>query len=283
METVLIPSSRQALWGKPAVANFFLGGAGAGAYATAAVLSGFERTPLLRTTSALGPLLVMAGLLAVAFEAGRPFRALYLLRRLRSSWMSRELLFGSAFLVMALLEFVRPLTVHRITASVAAVLFMLAQGFIPARAKGIAAWRVPVLPALFVASGLVSGAGLLGVLQPIAGSEAVKLDLAIAGLILASALLWGTYLLWPGGAAFRSATAALRDDNALLGIFVAGHFLPLLFLVAGLKAEAIAQYGVAAGGVGILAGQLHGKAWLILRAGALRPITIPSRQRSAAS
>ncbi len=290
METILIPSSRQTLWGKPAVANFFLGGSGAGAYVVAAILSGFERAPLLWAASALGPLLVMAGLLAVALEAGRPFRGLYVLRKLSSSWMSRELLFGSIFLLAALLEFVKPAVASRVTATVAAILFALAQGFILGRAKGVAAWSAPVLPPLFVVSGLVAGAGLLLVALPVVGGQTARLTLGTAGLVVMSAVLWAVYLAWPGGSAFRSAGYPrgvptrkrgsrgwpLRTDHGLLGIFVVGHFLPLLMLALGFSLPAAAPLATALSGVGILLGQLQSKAWLILRAGTLRPITISS-------
>ena len=48
MDAELIPPIRQTLWGRLAVANFFLGGAGAGVYLVAVLLSAFSATPLAR-------------------------------------------------------------------------------------------------------------------------------------------------------------------------------------------------------------------------------------------
>lgn len=274
MDAVLIPASRQTLWGKLAVANFFLGGAGAGAYAVAALLARLEPAPLVRVASALGPLIVAAGFLAVALEAGRPLRGLNVFLRLGSSWMSREALAGAVFLLAAPLEFVKPLPAARAAAVAAALLLVVAHGFILARARGVAAWSMPLLPPLFAASGLVSGAGLLGVVAAAAGGPDVGLALGTAGLVVASALLWIAYLAWPGDAAFRSAVRPLRDGRAVLGLFAVGHVLPLVLLAVGAAAPAAQPAAAALGGVGILAGQLQAKARLVLRAGALRPISI---------
>jgi hypothetical protein len=145
----------------------------------------------------------------------------------------------------------------------------------------VAAWSAPVLPPLFVVSGLVAGAGLLLVALPVVGGQGAGLTLGTAGLVVMSAVLWAVYLAWPGGPAFRSAGYPrrrrgwpLRTDNGLLGIFVVGHFLPLLMLALGFSLPAAAPLATALSGVGILLGQLQSKAWLILRAGTLRPITI---------
>jgi hypothetical protein len=117
---------------------------------------------------------------------------------------------------------------------------------------------------------------LLLVALPVVGGQTARLTLGAAGLVVMSAVLWAVYLAWPGGSAFRSATAPLRTDHGLLGIFVVGHFLPLLMLALGFSLPAAAPLATALSGVGILLGQLQSKAWLILRAGTLRPITISS-------
>src|ERR1700693_4417217 len=96
----LIPAQRQRLWGWQAVANFTLGGVGAGLYGTAVIVAGLERTAAVVLASWLAPLLVLAGFAAVAGEAGRPLRGPRVLWKVRTSWMSRELWIGGVFVVL---------------------------------------------------------------------------------------------------------------------------------------------------------------------------------------
>lgn len=256
------------------MANFFLGGTGAGAYVLAAVLSAFERSPVLVTASVLGPALVLAGFLCVAVEAGRPLRGPFVLRKVGSSWMSRELWVGGAFSVFAITDLLWPFLTLRVAATVAALLFALAQGAILWRAKGVSAWSVPLMPPLFLASAFISGAGMLGLILPLlgGGDNPGSLAVSMGGLIVLSALVWAGYLAWPGDLAFRRATAAFWTNTTVVGVFVLGHLVALLLL--GFWASAFV-WTMAAAGILVLLGQLQAKAWLILRSGVLRPITIP--------
>jgi formate-dependent nitrite reductase membrane component NrfD len=276
MDSELLPPLKQTLWGRLAVANFFLGGAGAGAYLVAVSLSGFSATPWLRVASILGALLVLGGFLSVAAEAGRPLRGPRVLRMLRTSWMSRELWAGGAFIGLAALDALRPWLGWRLAAALAALLFALAQGWILERCRGVAAWNAPLLPPVFGASALVSGAGVLGLVYPFVSRDGdpERLMLGAAGLILLSGLVWTSFLTWPGDGAFRGATATLREDSAILGIFVIGHLLPLGLLMLQFKMPALLPAAAFLAGAGILFGQLQAKARLILRAGTLRPITL---------
>lgn len=275
MQAELLPSARQTLWGRLAVANFFLGGAGAGAYVIGAVLSGFQRSPILALVSVLGPVLVVIGFLCVAVEAGRPLRGSFVLRKIRSSWMSRELWAGGLFILLAVADLFNPLLLLRVGAVSAALLFALAQGAILSRAKGVIAWSVPLMLPLFLVSALVSGAGILGVALPlfVPGGIGRALEGWIAWLTLLSALVWGGYLAWPGDLAFRLATVSFRRASAVAGVFVIGHLVPLFLLALGFQYPALSWAALA--GIAVLLGQLQAKAWLILRAGELRPVTIP--------
>lgn len=276
MNTELIPAERQTLWGRLAVANFFLGGAGAGAYVVGTGLSGLERSPILGVASILGPLLVIAGFLCVAAEAGRPLRGPFVLRKLESSWMSRELWAGGAFVACAAADLFLPWIGFRILAGLAALILILAQGFILRLACGVAAWDVPPMPVVFLTSGVLGGAGLLGIVSAVAGDGAsARLGLGTAGLILLSGGSWISYLARPGDSAFRRATAPLRQGLAIAGVLGIGHALPLLLLGVGFWFQEFAAGSLALSGVAILTGALHAKAALVLRAGQLRPITFP--------
>lgn len=262
METELIPSVKQTLWGRLAVANFFFGGAGAGAYLVALSLPWVSATPLDRSALALGPLLVLAGFLSVAVEAGRPLRGPRVLTMVGSSWMSRESWAGGAFVALAALDFLAPWAGWRLAAAVAALFFVLAQGWVLGHCRGVMAWNVPILPLVFLVSALASGAGILGLLTPVGSRAPERLALQMAALIVLSGFAWIVYSVW------------LRQDSAVLGIFIVGHLLPLVILVVGLRSPAYASVAAALAGVGVLIGQLQAKAWLILKMGVLRPITI---------
>lgn len=276
MVVELIPAERQTLWGRLAVANFFLGGAGAGGYVVGVILWGLERTPVFALASVLGPLLVLSGFLCVALEAGRPLRGFRVLRRIRSSWMSRELWAGGLFIATAAADLFLPWGGFQIVALWAALLLLVAQGSILSEARGVAAWDSPLLPFVFVASGLVTGAGVLGIMAALLGGESARLIPTAAGLLLLSGGGWIGYLAWPGDAAFLGATASLRERRAHVGILGIGHALPLLLLLAAVWFPERSVGFLALGGVAMLIGALWAKAALVLRAGQFRPITLPT-------
>ncbi len=94
----LLPSRPQTFWGWPAVLNFFLGGLGAGFYVVTVLAEGPDgRSAVMTLASWLAPACVLAGFAAVAAEAGRPLRGPRVLLRVGTSWMSRELWLGGAF------------------------------------------------------------------------------------------------------------------------------------------------------------------------------------------
>jgi len=277
----LIPARRQILWGWPAVVNFTLGGIGAGLYGTAVLAAGFERTAAVALSSWLAPLLVLAGFAAVAGEAGRPLRGPRVLWKVRTSWMSRELWIGVAFVLLIAADIAFPLRIHRAQALAAAVLLALAQGMILRRSRGIAAWDVPIMPWLFLLSAAVSGAGAYMLLEVLAGRTVPPAVLA-AGILLVILTFWAgrAYVSTPAGHAFREATASLRDGAA--GRLAAGFggALPLGALAVALTVPAVAAPAAALAGLAMVACQAYVKTELILRAGLLRPITVANLRMS---
>ena len=281
----MLPAQRQVLWGWPAVINFALGGLGAGWYVVAGLAAGFEGSPAVTAASWAAPVLVLAGFAAVAAEAGRPLRGPRVLMRLRTSWMSRELLVGIAFVLLVAADLAFPLRLHRAQASVAAVLLALAQGFIVRRARGITAWDVPLMPLLFLLSALVSGAGAYLLVEVAAGRPPrAALVGAVLALVVVAFAAWARYLAWTSDDAYARAVAPLREGRSVLVIDGAGYGLPLLLGLLALAAPAVARPLLGVAGALLIAGQVYAKARLILAAGRLRPITlaiVPSRRRSS--
>lgn len=280
----LIPARRQILWGWQAVVNFTLGGIGAGLYGTAVLVAGFERTPAVVLASWLAPLLVLAGFAAVAGEAGRPLRGPRVLWKVRTSWMSRELWIGGAFVLLIAADLAFPLRLHRAHALAAAALLALAQGMILRRSRGIAAWDVPIMPWLFLLSAAVSGSGAYLLLEVLAGRTVAPAVIEATLVLLVAALgVDRAYVFTPAGHAFRDATASLRDGWAgRVGVGV-GTVIPLGALAVALASPAAAAPAAALAGLAMVAGQAHFKAELIVKAGLLRPITVPNLRMSRRS
>lgn len=269
---VLIPAMRQRVWGVPAVLNFALGGLGAGFYAAAALTAGLGSSAAVALASWLAPVLVGAGFVAVATEAGRPLRGPRVLARVRSSWMSRELVLGGAFAALALAEWVAPSAALRALAVAAGLAVAGAQGAILRRARAVIAWDVPVMPLVFIASALVSGAGLLLVMEPLLGIRGTYALRGTLTLLPLAFVGWLMYLAWSPAPAFVRATRALRGrPGEAFGIVA--YLVPWTTIALTL---ALPQLGAAAPAAGILliAGQAWSKWLLVLTVADVRPVTL---------
>ena len=280
MSAVFIQPQRQQVWFTPPVVNFACGGAGAGLYFwSLATPGGGGFVALIRCASVA---LVAFGLAVLALEAGHPLRARFLLGNLRSSWMSRESLAAAVFVPAGLASawWPRPPVVG--VAALAALAFVVSQGFIVFRSRAIPAWNCAAIPPLFLASSLASGAGawlVIAAAAPQAHRASPALLAMIAASLAADAGGWLCYVFGRrGDEAFRSATAALRRPRSLVMIVGLGRALPLLVLAgAWLAGSAPASLRAAA----LLAGAATcGATWLqkkgIVRDCAdLRSVTIP--------
>jgi DMSO reductase anchor subunit len=278
----LIPSIAQKLWGKPAVANFALGGLGAGLYIAVSLAARFEASSAVTAAAWLAPVLVLAGFAVVATEAGRPLRGIRVLARWRTSWMSRELWIGGVFVVLAAGEFVAPSRPLRLLTAIAAVTLALAQGFIVRCARGVAAWNTPLMPILFLASALVSGCGLLLL---IAGGLGLAPTAVILGstrpLVVLTLLLWLGYLGQSRDAAFVDSTRPLRQRAATITVVAGGYVVPLVLATLPIAVPETAAPAAVVAGLLMVGAQIQTKSLLILTAGRLRPITLDLRRWEA--
>jgi len=271
----LIPAEPQRLWGPPAVINFCLGGLGAGLYAATMLAARFSPSPTGLVASWLGPILVLAGLAAVAMEAGRPFRGIRVLMRLHTSWMSRELWLGGIFILLVAADLMFPLDLRRAQAAGAALLFALAQGFLVRRSRGVTAWDMPLVPLVFLLSALISGGGLyLMIAVSLGRLPDAPVIMAVAGLLAAGLLLWLGYLAWSREPAFIAAVRPLTERRTAFLIVAGGYIWPFLLTALAWTMPAVAAPALYAAGALMIAGQLYAKTRLILGAGLLRPITL---------
>jgi DMSO reductase anchor subunit len=280
----LIAATPQRVWGIPAVLNFTLGGLGGGFYVAAALAAVLGAGAAMSLAAWLAPLLVLAGLLAVASEAGRPLRGMRVLRQVTTSWMSRELWLGGLFIVLALADMAASALGLWLLAAAAAAAFVLAQGAMLTRARAMAAWSVPAMPVVFAASAAVSGAGLLMLAELLAGQ---RIGGGVLGTVLAvlvlGMLVWLAYLTSSPDPAFERATAPLREGTQAIELVVVGYVAPCVLIALALAFPPWAPLPTALAAALAIAGQARAKSALILAAGQRRPVTLATLTLSGRS
>jgi len=256
--------AQQTSWDARAAANFICGGAGAGLIAFTALARVDGEALTLLTLAGLG--LVAAGLLCVWHEIGRPLRALHVFFHPRTSWMSREA-FVATLLFPAGLAAAARVPGFAWVAGVLALTFAVCQGRMLQSARGIPAWRQPLVAPLLVVTALVEGGGLLLVASPwIRASQALLAS--FAGLVLLRVIVWLAYRGALGATLAPRALAAL--DAAGRALQLAGTFVPLLLVLlvaAGWSDGTAASAALALAGIAAAASGGYMKHALIMRAG----------------
>jgi phenylacetyl-CoA:acceptor oxidoreductase subunit 2 len=275
---------QQANWDFRAAGNFIGGGAGSGLVVFAA-LSGAEG--LARAGLFLAGLaLVGAGMTCVWLEIGRPLRALHVFFNPRTSWMSRES-FTAALLVPVALAAAFGIPACGWLAAALALVFVYCQGRMLCAARGIPAWREPLVVPLIVLTALAEGGGLFFVAGALHRSASAPLLALFGVLLVARGLGW---LAWRQKIAATVAPAALAAlDAAGRVLQVAGTLLPLALIAlaaalgngiavdGGIGATAAAPGAALAAAGGLLAA--FPGAWikytLITRAGFTQGFALP--------
>lgn len=226
-----VAPAQQGNWDWRAAGNFIGGGTGTGFLLVAALVAmgGLPVWPL----ALIGLAFVGGGLFCVWLEVGRPWRAMNVFFHPQTSWMSREAvvavpLFGVGGLALLLNE-PWPL----LAAAVLGMLFLFAQANILQAAKGIPAWREPLIVPFIISTGIAEGGGLLLALLAAAGVVPVWLPPVFLFAVIVRFVWWRMYLarLFEGVApmATRRTARALNKP-----FFWAGHVAPSLLLALGL-------------------------------------------------
>lgn len=270
---------RQEFWDWRAAMNWMLGGLSSG---FAIVLYTFYVTGALdAATLARGNMIAVAlmagGLLSVFLKLGRPERSWRAILRPHSSWMTRELYSVSVFFPAVAAGYLWQAPVAFSVAVAAAAVFLLCQAQILYKARGIPAWRAPLIPYMIVASGLLEGIGLLAFLIGLPKGFPIELTgiatTAIV-LIIINAVLWKSYR---DGATHHGAPplarAALAEcDHA---IRYGGHWVPLVLFALTILAPQIPLSIFTIAGVALIGGGAFWKWTVILRAGYFEGLHLP--------
>ncbi|MCC6776138.1 MAG: 4Fe-4S dicluster domain-containing protein [Hyphomicrobiales bacterium] len=254
-------------WDWKAAGNFICGGMGSGllVMATVAALRVGSGFPLPWLALAL----IALGLFLVLLKIGRPWRAAYVLRQPQRSWMTREAWVAFALFPVGALAAALEQPVLMIAAAMLALLFLFSQAMILREAKGIPAWRTPLIVPLVLATGMAEGAGLL-----LAGTALLphlvplQQEAALAVIILAALRSWCWSSYMTGLRIVGTPTRALEVLDAFRPwFFVFGLAAPTLLALLGLLATQVAAGLFPLAGVSVVGAGAAFKLVLVTRAG----------------
>jgi phenylacetyl-CoA:acceptor oxidoreductase subunit 2 len=258
---------QQTSWDWRAAGNFIGGGAGSGLIIITA-LAGVKGTAAVALLLA-GLVLVGLGLGCVWLELGRPLRALHVFFNPRVSWMTREAIAATVLFPVGVAAaagvYVGMPALVWLPAALALV-FVYCQGRMLRAARGIIAWREPLMLPLLIGTSLAEGAGLFYLMMPWHGQGGTAQAVMFGVLVLARAALWLAYRRRLAGRMAVRANRAL--DRAGRVLLLGGTVVPLaLMLVAqGAGGASVAALGAVAGLAAALAGG-YLKFTLVTRAG----------------
>jgi formate-dependent nitrite reductase membrane component NrfD len=276
-------------WSWLLAVDLFLGGLGGGLFLFFEI---FHLPPFMALLS-LG--LVLAGGVVLLMELGHPLRAWRAIFRLRSSWISRGVLFVSLFLVSGSLHIAPAFTnrpwfawtgngtganIITLIAGFCALLITVYPGFVLSASRSIPFWNTPFLPLLFFAHSIMGAGGIVLLITPFApvGGGLQPLESLVAALIVCNLVLVSLYLFGmdrSGSSAGESVRLLSRNSLGWLfriGVVLVGMILPLSILL-WLPAA------VAAAGVCILTGGLLFR-FCVLKAGVYVPSALVGKNMS---
>jgi Fe-S-cluster-containing dehydrogenase component/DMSO reductase anchor subunit len=261
-----VEPTHQKHWDWKAAGNFMCGGAGSGllVFAAAATLAGAPAWLAL----AGGAALMALGLFCVLLKIGRPLRAANVLRQPRRSWMAREAWVAMAFFPLAALALWTQHSLVVIVAAALALIFLACQGMILFAAKGIPAWRAPLIVPLTVATGLAEGGGLLlaaVVVMSLSGPIVEATAIAVILLAAARGWTWRLYVrsLEQTGAPTRTLEVFERMRTWIHSL---GLALPAALILVGFIPSVDARLPFALGGLVAFAAGWLLKYMLVTRA-----------------
>ncbi len=195
--------------------------------------------------------LMLMGGVVLLLEQGNPARAWRAAARVKTSWLSRGVLFVSCFVVSSALYLVPIEMIDQdVLASIVSVCSLsvvLYPGFFLAKNRSIPFWNTPLLPAVLVVNAALAAAAAVLTASPYLMSgrlqvfETLAAVLTVASGCMVAIYLWAMYRA--GGAAQESVRLLMRSP--LAGVFWSGAVgfgmclpLCLLLLIPGAAAWA---------------------------------------------
>jgi len=263
---------KQDAWGWKIAADTFLGGVGAGLYASSFLLgvANVSAEEFLRYGLLLGPIILLVGLGLLFAELGRPTRITRSIANIRSSWMSAGGVIQGIFIICALgysLPMFAPFswlpwgtgvigTLIGAIGLVAGILVLLYHGFLLGNSRGIPLWSTPILQPLFLSAGVSTGLATLFIVGYVFGMGTAALqtigNLTLVFLAGEGITLWA-FLTVPSRRTYELSVmelktpanlgiigvmaiilpAALLATIPLIGVLVPGILAGILILIGG--------------------------------------------------
>ncbi len=256
---------QQRSWDWRAAGNFIGGGAGAGLIVFTALSDASGN--MLAALMLAGLALVGLGLFCVSLELGRPLRALNVLRNPWTSWMGREA-WVSMLLFPAGLAAAWGVPGLAWVAAVLALAFVYCQARLLQAAKGIPAWREPLVAPLFVITGMAEGGGFFFASGPWHRTGSLWLLAGFSAFVLCRVLVWLAYRRRLASTGARGALRALDRTGRVLQL--AGTLVPLgliAVVMTGLLTGTGTLWLAAAAGLAAALAGAHLKLTLVTGAG----------------
>lgn len=247
----------QSVWGWLIAADFFFGGTGASLFLISLILKlyGFYGN-LPEVGLVAGLVFVIIGLACLTkHQWARRGRFLGILRRPRTSWISRGIIFNIVFMVFGVL-YVAPHWIGwvpwaqeaslgvgmGIVGGVAAFLVVLYPGMFLLSLNSIPFWNSPIMPLLFISYGLTGALGTLSIMSSVlmttpapASPESLMwwqmILLGFTIVLLAIQLIWALSSRKESKRSVIELTKGRLSGFFVVGSLVVGLFIPLIATV----------------------------------------------------
>ena len=262
-------------WNWMVAVYLFLGGVGSGAYVVGAI-AGFIGWPNIAKVGIVISLpAVLIGSLFLMAHLGTPGHSYLAPSRMKSSWISRGVLFLSLFMLFSFIHIIDVFTgvlggavkVISVIALMSAVGTMVYTGALLSASKGVPFWRSGIMPILFMFSALVTGLSAVlviayaGFSSSIPDAVSLKLALTAIGLLVGEAIIVFFFL----HSALRlpesrdPAIIMMQKASFIYGDLIFGLLVPfvLMLIVTSLKGGgSTPAYMIVAGILALLGGML---------------------------
>lgn len=263
--------------------NLCAGGAGSVLYALTFLLPpcgetmlGLSQVDFIRLTCAL---LVAAGFMAVGIESRKPMNARFLLHHLGRSWMSLEVLSGTLFITLCILDILFSYKMIRFGALATGMMLLMCQIMMVYDAIGVEAWNTRPAAVHALTSnlhlGCAAGLTICALGNPL--NPGAMIVVALMSLAI-NHMAWWKLLRYPKTLDLHVAFRPFRTTAKLALTIGIGHMLPALVLIFAMGMDLLPEVNhlmktllALAGGLMIIGGTAQ-KAGIILGANSLKAV-----------
>ncbi len=217
--------------------------------------------------------LMGAGLFFVFLKIGKKPRFWRAILRPQTSWMTRELYAAVFFGLTLLTSLHQPSPSALALTAMAAFLFLFCQARILYCARGIPNWRAPLIPWMFIATGLLEGVGLIGIIFGSGNGISALASMAVL-LIFVNAGLWMAYRKTARSVGIPPLSRAVIND-ASTTLHLIGHGLAAALFISCLVFSDSSQIWLVMAGTTTIASGFFMKFTIIVRAGYHQGYALP--------